>query len=203
MNKKEKEDWNFTFKDLKELYSILSSDEVINEFTKLSKFTYNKSYFNENDRIIIKLHWLESKSFNQIAKHLDVTTPYIRQRYQRIIRLMKINIRRSIKRLEYLSNVEKELENLKKENEALLKRFNSFSEEEKKIINLDYLKMRIYDFDLSTRTINALKCTDIDNVADLLTFKKSDFFKFKNFGKRSFIEIEDKILKPLGLELKE
>ncbi len=209
MNKKDKEDWNLTLKDVKELYSILFSDSVLNQSNQLygpkSNQLYGPNYhFNEKEIEIIKLHWHESKSFNKIATELGLSETYVRQKHQKIIRMMKINILRSISRLEELSNTKKELEEVKRENERLLNRFKDLSKDEKNLFgNPEYYKLSIYDFDLSVRTLNCLKAEDIETVQDLLNYKKSDFFRLRNFGKKSFNEVEDKILNPLNLKLKE
>lgn len=201
MNKKEKEDWNLTLKDVKELYSILSSDRVLCQFNQLSGTNY---HFSEKEVEITKLHWQESKSFNKIATELGLTETYVRLKHQKIVRLMKINILRSISRLEELSNTKKELEEVKRENERLLNRFNALSIDKKNLFgNPEYYKLSIYDFDLSVRTLNCLKNQDIETVQDLLNYKKSEFFRLRNFGKKSFNEVEDKILNPLNLKLKE
>lgn len=206
MNKKDKEDWVLTFKNVKELYSILSVDYVLDELIESNKSydDYGWKGFNEKDIKIIKLHWQKFQSFDKIAEELNISRHVVRDRYSRIINRMQKNIRRSIYRLQELSKIKEELEEVKRENEALQERFNSLSEEEKKSFgNPEYVKLRIIDIDLSLRTLNGLMDFQIRTVGDLLEYKKSDLLRLRNFGKKSLNEVEEKILKPLGLELKE
>ncbi len=53
------------------------------------------------------------------------------------------------------------------------------------------LKTKLVDMDLSVRALNCLKAADVDTLADLVSFAKHDLLKFRNFGKKSLIELED------------
>lgn len=58
----------------------------------------------------------------------------------------------------------------------------------------------IEDLDLSLRSYNCLKRSDINTVGDILEYDVSELKKIRNFGKKSFAEVEEKI-QDLGLEL--
>jgi DNA-directed RNA polymerase subunit alpha len=61
------------------------------------------------------------------------------------------------------------------------------------------LKSRLYDMDLSVRAINCLKSADIETLGELVSRSKSDLLKFRNFGKKSLVELEQ-LVKDKGLE---
>jgi DNA-directed RNA polymerase subunit alpha len=55
------------------------------------------------------------------------------------------------------------------------------------------LKTKLSDLDLSVRAINCLKSADVEILADLCRITKADLLKFRNFGKKSLIELEEKL----------
>lgn len=60
------------------------------------------------------------------------------------------------------------------------------------------LKTRLFDMDLSVRAMNCLKSADLETLGQLVALHKSELLKFRNFGKKSLTELEDK-LKSLNL----
>lgn len=62
--------------------------------------------------------------------------------------------------------------------------------------------MAIEDLDLSLRSFNCLKRANINTVGDILSRGAIELQKIRNFGKKSFGEVEEKI-HDLGLELTE
>ena len=53
------------------------------------------------------------------------------------------------------------------------------------------LKTKLVDMDLSVRALNCLKAADVETLAELVSFAKHDLLKFRNFGKKSLVELED------------
>ncbi len=53
------------------------------------------------------------------------------------------------------------------------------------------LKTRLVDMDLSVRALNCLKAADVDTLGELVSYNKNDLLKFRNFGKKSLIELEE------------
>lgn len=53
------------------------------------------------------------------------------------------------------------------------------------------LKSKLVDLDLSVRALNCLKAADVETLGELVSHKKSDLLKFRNFGKKSLTELED------------
>lgn len=52
------------------------------------------------------------------------------------------------------------------------------------------LKTPLEDLDLSVRAFNCLKAAKINTLEELVTFNTNDLLKFRNFGKKSLVEIE-------------
>ncbi len=79
------------------------------------------------------------------------------------------------------------------------------SEEETQEIDEEFLrvrqllKKRLVDIDLSVRALNCLKAANVHTLGDLVTYKKDDLLKFRNFGKKSLAEIEQ-LLENYGLD---
>ena len=53
------------------------------------------------------------------------------------------------------------------------------------------LKTKLVDMDLSVRALNCLKAANVETLGQLATHNKTDLLKFRNFGRKSLIELED------------
>ena len=60
------------------------------------------------------------------------------------------------------------------------------------------LKTYLTEFGLSVRALNCLKTAEVFTLGELVSFKKSDMLKFRNFGKKSLTELEE-LVKDKGL----
>lgn len=60
------------------------------------------------------------------------------------------------------------------------------------------LKTKLVDMDLSVRALNCLKSAEVETLSELVVFNKTDLLKFRNFGKKSLLELED-LMANLGL----
>ncbi|MBN1756828.1 MAG: DNA-directed RNA polymerase subunit alpha [Chitinispirillaceae bacterium] len=60
------------------------------------------------------------------------------------------------------------------------------------------LKMRVDELELSVRSNNCLRAANIHSLADLVRNQESDMLKYKNFGRKSLIEL-NQVLSNLGL----
>ncbi len=60
------------------------------------------------------------------------------------------------------------------------------------------LKSKLVDMDLSVRALNCLKSAEVETLAELVVFNKTDLLKFRNFGKKSLTELEE-LLNSLNL----
>lgn len=55
------------------------------------------------------------------------------------------------------------------------------------------LNTPLEDLDLSVRAYNCLKAAKINSISDLVTYDTNELLKFRNFGKKSLVEIEQLI----------
>ncbi len=60
------------------------------------------------------------------------------------------------------------------------------------------LKMRVDELELSVRSNNCLRAANINSLADLVRNQETDMLKYKNFGRKSLIEL-NQVLANLGL----
>jgi DNA-directed RNA polymerase subunit alpha len=56
------------------------------------------------------------------------------------------------------------------------------------------LKTTLEDLDLSVRAYNCLKAAKINTLADLVKYETTELLKFRNFGRKSLVEIEGLVL---------
>jgi DNA-directed RNA polymerase subunit alpha len=61
------------------------------------------------------------------------------------------------------------------------------------------LKMRVDELELSVRSANCLRAANIHSLADLVRNQEADMLKYKNFGRKSLIEL-NQVLGNLGLQ---
>ena len=61
------------------------------------------------------------------------------------------------------------------------------------------LKTKLVDMNLSVRALNCLKAAEVDTLGDLVRFNNNDLLKFRNFGKKSLNELEER-LHSMGLQ---
>jgi DNA-directed RNA polymerase subunit alpha len=56
------------------------------------------------------------------------------------------------------------------------------------------LKTSLEDLDLSVRAYNCLKAAKINSLSELVTYDMNELLKFRNFGKKSLVEIEELLI---------
>jgi DNA-directed RNA polymerase subunit alpha len=75
--------------------------------------------------------------------------------------------------------------------------FNDSASKEENIVDEHILHMRkllktsLEDLDLSVRAYNCLKAAKINSLGELVKFDTHELLKFRNFGKKSLVEIEE------------
>jgi len=81
---------------------------------------------------------------------------------------------------------------------------NDSTQKENQIVDEEVLQMRkllktsLEDLDLSVRAYNCLKAAKINTLANLVSYDTHELLKFRNFGKKSLVEI-DELLAEKGL----
>lgn len=69
-------------------------------------------------------------------------------------------------------------------------------EERQRVANL--LRMRVDELELSVRSSNCMRMANIHTIADLVKNKEQDMLKYKNFGRKSLVELTE-VLTSMGL----
>lgn len=78
--------------------------------------------------------------------------------------------------------------------------FNTVGEKETNVVDEHTLHIRkllktpLEDLDLSVRAYNCLKAAKINSLAELVKYDTNELLKFRNFGKKSLVEIEAMVL---------
>lgn len=74
--------------------------------------------------------------------------------------------------------------------------FDTAGERDEDVVDEEILHMRkilktpLEDLDLSVRAYNCLKAAKINNLAELVRYDTNELLKFRNFGRKSLVEIE-------------
>jgi DNA-directed RNA polymerase subunit alpha len=55
------------------------------------------------------------------------------------------------------------------------------------------LKTKLTDLALTVRALNCLKAADVETLGQLVSYHRHDLLKFRNFGKKSLTELEEKL----------
>lgn len=71
------------------------------------------------------------------------------------------------------------------------------AEEAEEEVDEEFERMRkllntpLSELDLSARALNCLKAADVETLGELVSYNKNDLLKFRNFGRKSLLELED------------
>jgi hypothetical protein len=163
---------------------------------------------------ILRMFLLEECSFQKISETFDLPEKRSKEVFEKA--LIRLNYRSNVS----FNNLLKELDDLRKknsrlneENRKLQQRIEAFEYElqkenpqfkidpkSKKIIVLPLFKYLIED--ASVRLSFCLKAAEITTTAQVLSYKKSEYLKFRKFGRKTLEELEN-LLKKYGLQLEE
>lgn len=155
---------------------------------------------------------IDGKTFEDISEELYISRERVRQIFAKAIRksthiahlkedldayeaLKKkyTNLQESVKVME--EDV-KEYIAYKEKTQGKVENAESIAEEERL---LGQLATPMNDFDLSVRTLNCLRYSDIKTLGELVRLAKSDVMKIRNFGRKSLTELDD-LIEELGLQ---
>ena len=146
--------------------------------------------------------YLKGQGLENVAKENNLTRSRVSQIVEKALRRMKYTSRI---RMQY-DEVRKEYNILKAEYNILLDCKNSRLKNNPELRNkfmsqkryYQFQNIKIVDCDFTVRALNAMKANEIDTIYDLLLVEKNEFMRYRNFGIKSFKEIED-FLKKEGL----
>lgn len=102
---------------------------------------------------------------------------------------------------EEIKELKRENEHLKLQSSNLRKRLNDYEKEDvvkEERLNSSIFQKRIIDLNLTVRSLNVLKSNNCETLGDVVKLTKEEISKYRNMGKKSYIEINDFLTK-LGL----
>jgi uncharacterized protein YutE (UPF0331/DUF86 family) len=160
---------------------------------------------NDRDKSILQRCLSTNSNIKKISEEYSITPSRVTQIFERGLRVIR-NISLRMKK-DYDDN----FESVKQENLLLKKQIEELKYLCKKMniyydyqtcsdSGIDILTIDINDIDMSFRLYSVLKTQRITTIGDIMLYKKSDCLKFRNFGAKSILELEN-ILKRYGLEL--
>ena len=157
----------------------------------LRYFDVVKVGLNKRDELILHEHLL-GHTDEYIANEFGLT----RTRIQQLKRRAESKVKLYYSRLAKYDTLQNENMTLVSEIRMLLKVKNSILKRKglkgvKLSKSLPLLSERLIDLDLTVRCLNCLKAAEIETLGDLVNHDKNDMLKFRNFGKRTLIELED------------
>ena len=139
--------------------------------------------------IEVMLQMIQGKTWQEITENLKLTQARTKQIWDKALEKIaaapneiqaKNRLIEELRDSIYERQVKKAQERAEKEAEAKL------SPEQRKL-----LMTPVCECGFSVRVDNGLKAADIETVRDLLKWKRSELLKLRNFGKKSFTEIDE------------
>lgn len=132
---------------------------------------------------------------SNIAEELELSRERVRQIVVKAIRKFNYAI--------------KELADLKQENNSLKEEIKNVKmqlimqegeeEEQSEDVSPSVFSIRLVNCNLPVRVLNVTKAADIDTIGDLVQYSKFEMVKFRNFGKKSLMQL-DEFIHEMGLE---
>ena len=179
--------------------------ECFEHFNERLEFLLTKLVITDREEKIIRLYYIDGKTFEEIGKYFGITRERIKQINEKAIKKLKL-----FKKYFYGGKWCLMEELAKEEYQKYLETQKSFRKyESAKQYILQYesgmflpiREQKIENLDLSMRSYNCLKRAGIKTIGDLLNFSYYDLIKIRNLGRKSMKEVLDTI-HDLGLKLR-
>lgn len=128
--------------------------------------------------------------------------------YNRVVHYANKAIKRLCCRVKRHYKTDEENKRLEEENRELRSKLGKYEDrlvelEDTMAINntfKDLFNTKVDDLDISVRALNCLKAAEIETFGQLISMKKSDLLRYRNFGKKSLMELEE-LVRSKGFEL--
>ena len=179
--------------------------ECFEHFNERLEFLLTKLVITDREEKIIRLYYIDGKTFEEIGKEFGTTRERIKQIHAKAIEKLKL-----FKKYFYVGKWCSMEELAKEEYQKYLetqKSFRTYESAKQYILQyesgtfLPLKEQKIENLDLSMRTYNCLKRAGIRTIGDLLNFSYYDLIKIRNLGRKSMKEILDTI-HDLGLKFR-
>ena len=194
------------------LNSVLEKEHELNLFYYRGKnpfkfaklfigFFENVDIFTGRERDAIFMHFAEGKSIAEIARLLHTSRTRVNTIIKHASDKLLQKTRYLFSQMKVENSYQQKYEDLKINYDIVCNQFNQLLAKSGSDENIDFLKTRIVDYNLSIRCLNALRAAGIETIADLLSFSEEQLIRYRNFGKISLLEVKE-FLKKHGFELR-
>ena len=179
--------------------------ECFEHFNERLEFLLTKFVITDREEKIIRLYYIDGKTFEEIGKYFGTTRERIRQIHSKAIEKLKL-FKKYFYGGKWCSMEELAKEEYKKFLETQ-KSFRTYESAKQYILQyesgvfLPIREQKIENLDLTMRSYNCLKRAGIRTIGELLNFSYYDLIKIRNLGRKSMKEILDTI-HDLGLKLR-
>jgi hypothetical protein len=191
MNIAKTEERNLAIKDVKEFYGFIFHLKIL----RLLDLT-------EDEYELLKMKWLELKTFEEIAEHFGWSKVRVKQFYHKAILHLQESINRATRGYKKLLYIVEENKRLHLENQLLKMKSRYSVIKEKEELMRELCKIDIRSTELSPRAKHCLQEAGAESIGDILKYRKKELLYFPHIGRKTLNEIEDLLLNGYGLNLR-
>ena len=133
---------------------------------------------------------------SDIADNFELSRERVRQIVIKAIRKFNYAIEELVDLKLENNSLKEEIKNVKMQ---FIMQEGKKEEEQSEDVPPSLFSIRLVNCNLPVRVLNVTKAADIDTIGDLVQYSKLDMIKFRNFGKKSLMQLDD-FIHEMGLE---
>ena len=133
---------------------------------------------------------------SDIADNFELSRERVRQIVIKAIRKFNYAIEEFVDLKMENNSLKEEIKNVKMQ---FIMQEGKKEEEQPEDVPPSLFSIRLVNCNLPVRVLNVTKAADIDIIGDLVQYSKLDMIKFRNFGKKSLMQLDD-FIHEMGLE---
>ena len=133
---------------------------------------------------------------SDIADNFSLSLERVRQIVIKAIRKFNYAIEEFVDLKMENNSLKEEIKNVKMQ---FIMQEGKKEEEQPEDVPPSLFSIRLVNCNLPVRVLNVTKAADIDTIGDLVQYSKLDMIKFRNFGKKSLMQLDD-FIHEMGLE---
>lgn len=133
---------------------------------------------------------------SNIAEEFELSRERVRQIVMKAVRKFNYAIEELADLKQENNSLKEEIENVKM---RLIMKEGEKEEELSEDVPPSVFSIRLVNCNLPVRVLNVTKAADIDTIGDLVQYSKFDMVKFRNFGMKSLVKL-DEFIHEMGLE---
>ena len=140
--------------------------------------------------------FFNGEMISNIAEEFELSSERVRQIVIKAIRKFNYAIEELADLKQENNSLKEEIKNVKMK---LIMQEGEKEEEQSEEVPPSVFSIRLVNCDLPVRILNVTKAADIDTIGDLVQYSKFEMAKFRNFGKKSLMQL-DGFIHEMGLE---